>query len=986
MASKNNNSIFKYVSVFLILFIFGSVKTVWSGEIIPTLYVSFDNDFIGIGLEGDINPKKILAPHRVKGKYGNALKTSALLGHLKYPASQIFNPEEGTVEFWVKAIDWVPGDDNFHVFFEAKSDGAIYLYKYFQDSKLLMLATNDHKYGPYFSSGAKINWNKNEWHHVAGTWSSLGVLLYIDGEPISKAPVEATLPSKTPEFFSIGNLPWHSLRLGTTLIDEFRIYNKSLTPRQIKARFNNQYSELPYSKDSFSVNYKVDMKRENLEISLIMDHMVQDEKVEVLFELEKESQTMLHYKNISILTGNDRVINTVPLASLKPGKYKLSGSVYYNKQLIATKTAIVNIPDRKWNVSNEDLFESVIPPWEPIEFYKGIISVWGREYNYSYSALPEQLMFKQQALLTEPVNVKFNDGSGLEKLRSSRPEYTISKKKAWVTITSTLNKENSNTEEIITVSNKTEFDGLSVISLTSNNQHLIKKSDHILIDIPITSASALYRHKWAEWYEWSDEISGALPGSLGKIDSSSFIPFYWIGNNDSGLFWFSETGKMWPNSNSSDAIQVIRTKDRVTLRLNIKKPGQELPYDWEFTFGLQVTPVKPMVENWRTWRLVPSKQANMEIIWPTPTEDSFKYYGYPEVNNKEIFSARIDKLHKKGIKAIPYIAPTYLSTQSPEWSFWKRNWSMHAVDSSSSDVRAYGGGFAAVSPVDGTWGKFISSKVEHFFSQYNVDGIYYDNVQPHGAFAPNAGLGYIQDGKKYKEYPILAYREVLKALYYKIKSKKPDAIIIAHTSGKINIPALSFVDAYLNGEQFRGKLHGNYSNILPLESFRAEFMGRQWGLAPIFLPQFNSTDAKDIKPTESMMSMLLLHDVNVWPIWSNVEYINKVTSILDDFDINSAEFIPYFSHDAIATSNNKDILVSAYCQSSGLCLLIIGNMSAKKHNVKVCAQVLNLTGIVDAFAPLYSNVTYEVHDGCANLNIVENGTLFIKAHKFKQIE
>ena len=130
------------------LFSFFYVTSCYSARS-PTIYISFDEGFNGVSKVGNVIPEKVLFPVLVDGKKGKALKSSSVHGYLKYPAEGILDINEGTIELWVKPMDWDPSDNKFHVFFEAKSDGALYLYKYFEDSKLLFLSTDDHKNGPY---------------------------------------------------------------------------------------------------------------------------------------------------------------------------------------------------------------------------------------------------------------------------------------------------------------------------------------------------------------------------------------------------------------------------------------------------------------------------------------------------------------------------------------------------------------------------------------------------------------------------------------------------------------------------------------------------------------------------------------------------------------------------------------------------------------------------------------------------------------------
>jgi hypothetical protein len=73
---------------------------------------------------------------------------------------------------------------------------------------------------------------------------------------------------------------------------------------------------------------------------------------------------------------------------------------------------------------------------------------------------------------------------------------------------------------------------------------------------------------------------------------------------------------------------------------------------------------------------------------------------------------------------------------------------------------------------------------------------------------------------------------------------------------------LAFCDSYWDGEQFEMYVHGQKDPcaLLPLDTFRAEFMGRQWGLDPEFLVYEGRPFTRD-----EALAVALLHDVLTRP-------------------------------------------------------------------------------------------------------------------------
>jgi hypothetical protein len=158
-------------------------------------------------------------------------------------------------------------------------------------------------------------------------------------------------------------------------------------------------------------------------------------------------------------------------------------------------------------------------------------------------------------------------------------------------------------------------------------------------------------------------------------------------------------------------------------------------------------------------------------------------------------------------------------------------------------------------------------------------------------------------------------------------------------------------------------------------------MGRQWGLVPIFIPEYDDARAQQTAPTESLMTLLLLHDVAVWPIWSNVSYIDKVYKILDESNVIGATFYPYFSKNALATTNNSNILVSGYCSASNECLAIVGNTIKTTSNANICIPNISTTANIELFNIDKQKIETKILNKCINTDVKSKSHLFLKFNR-----
>ncbi|MDA8384163.1 MAG: hypothetical protein M0037_14115 [Betaproteobacteria bacterium] len=893
----------------------------------PTLYVSFDRGFDGQGPGGVVKATVVgLSPTLAAGKVGQALKIGPLSGHLDYPTAGILNAREGSIEMWVKPVDWRSTDGWFHVFFDARGQGALYLYKYYQNAELLMLSTADQAHGPYFSSAAAVDWAPGKWHFIAGTWSSRGVMLYVDGVPTTRRPVPCQLPKSLGSSFSLGDLAWDRPRFTTTLLDEVRLYDVALTPAQVARHFAGVYEPPATGARAFALHYDVDDAHQALDLEIADEATGRRRGIAARLALVRHGAPLPAGAALRPFAGSlMRVRVPWPAA----GTYDIVAWVYDRGRLVATLRRTLTVPALRWP-DEEALLDRRIPrPWTAPSVVRGAVRVWGRTYRFGPSALPTQIVSLGRPLLASPVSLQATlDGRpALARAGAVR----IVREGNRVRATQTLSYSGGPSAVRIDVSTTIAFDGLARIELSAAGAE--KGLGQLVLNIPLAAAHASLRSKWnARGYA----DSGRIPVGAGVVDQSRFIPFYWIGDNEVGLFWFAETGAQWPNADRANALQVVRRPGVVTLRLNLKSPAQPLPSPWHFTIGLEATPVKPLPSGWRTLRIAPARGANVTILWPTPTPDSMKYYGYPEASDPARFRARLARLRAAGLDPVPYVCPTFLSTGSPQWPFFKRAWFMNNVQSAPADVRAYGDSFALMSPRAAGWRRFIEWKTAAFVKTFGLRGLYFDNTMPWGGFAPHAGVGYLRDGREEDEYPMFAYRRLYRTLDEILQANGPGSVSIAHASGNPAIPMLAFVDAYVDGEQYRGIVKDDYLDVMSLAAFRAEFMGRQWGLIPVFLPEFDAREAARRQPTRALMALLMLHDVAPWPLHCNVAEVNRALADLDAFGYAGASFYPYFAQTPPATTGARDVYVSAYRRKDGAWLLVAGNLSRQPWRGRLC--------------------------------------------------
>ncbi|MCX6599992.1 MAG: hypothetical protein NT025_00290, partial [bacterium] len=126
-----------------------------------------------------------------------------------------------------------------------------------------------------------------------------------------------------------------------------------------------------------------------------------------------------------------------------------------------------------------------------------------------------------------------------------------------------------------------------------------------------------------------------------------------------------------------------------------------------------------------------------------------------------------------------------------------------------------------------------------------------------------------------------------------------------------------------------------YLDVATLTDFRVELNGSQWGFIPIFLPEFGPKAAAAVGPTRKLMSILMLHDVIVWPKWANTEEVYRGLAMLRGFGITSAEFVPYYAEEPLAVTGAANLHVSGY-RNATRSLLIVANLGREPVRDSLC--------------------------------------------------
>jgi hypothetical protein len=190
---------------------------------------------------------------------------------------------------------------------------------------------------------------------------------------------------------------------------------------------------------------------------------------------------------------------------------------------------------------------------------------------------------------------------------------------------------------------------------------------------------------------------------------------------------------------------------------------------------------------------------------------------------------------------------------------------------------------------------------------------------------PHHGCGYLAaDGSRRPAYDIFATREFMKRLYVLTRQRKPEGQLNIHNSTVMVTPTLAWGTSTWGGEQIDAiKPPARTLDFLPMDAFRTEFMGRQWGVPAEFLvyegmPYYS----RDVE------AYTLLHGVLIRP-GGDPESLARSAALwrlYDSFPFADATMYPYWNNADRLTCAPAGVYATAYERKREGLLAFVSNL------------------------------------------------------------
>lgn len=600
-----------------------------------------------------------------------------------------------------------------------------------------------------------------------------------------------------------------------------------------------------------------------------------------------------------------------------------------------------------WLGSQAGLTDKVMWPWTPLRVRGRSVACWGRTYRFEATPFPTEVTAAGKQVLAGPVELRATVGGKPVAWRSESREWE-KRGDAEAVWRAEARGGSLRLDGRATV----EYDGMVRLDFVLAAEGPVS-IEALSFAVPLKPEHASLFHFWpGKW--GSGYNSGTVPAA--GLDLP-FKPFVWLGDEERGLGWFSESDQGWKPKDPNKAIHVRREGEAMVLTCELMSAPRQLAEPLRFTFGLHATPVRPIPRDFHEQRICHGAFYGMETK-PYRAEapnvsvlDRAKELGvktlvfhehwtdvqnYTSTTHDAELRSLVKACHERGIKLLLYFGYE-MSNIAPEWPAYAPKCLTRLPDAPLPTTGGYQRKpeqHAFIVCYNSPWQDFLADGIARVVRDYGIDGVYLDGtIEPWGCVNHAHGCGYRRpDGSWAPAYAILAVRNLMKRLYA-ICDPEHGGLVNPHQSTCMVTPTLAWSTSYWDGEQFGSVAHqDNPLALLPLDCFRAEFMGHQWGVPAEFLtyPPHGYT-------VEEGLAFTLLHDVFIRPggVGEQLERMAPVWNAYADFKYWEAEWMPYWRNSEVVTPSPEGVKVSLYARKGQGALLVVSNLGMKPVDASV---------------------------------------------------
>ncbi|MBT3374978.1 MAG: hypothetical protein HN742_27795 [Lentisphaerae bacterium] len=582
----------------------------------------------------------------------------------------------------------------------------------------------------------------------------------------------------------------------------------------------------------------------------------------------------------------------------------------------------------------------VVPePWTPLAVEGDVVTMWGREYDFSGGFLCTSLRSQGTELLASPPILRV-DGKPITPENDTAPVRIMQDPMATSMVTNAeLGK--------LRVSSRitTHFDGYCAVAMTFAPARQTVALQSLSLDIPLNGelVTLVRDNKLST-------LIGGKSGPIGNYWSQSLLknPFFWVGNERIGLNWLAPDLEQWHCHDTGKNVEIVRQDDVAVVRLNLVDHPLELSVPRTVRFGFALTPTRPLDRKILRKRLGKDWQG-----WCQP----WKYFAVPDYDTAD--RKHIERRSADVSEIFLYNGDGLTSPFSPEWAFWEEEWRNVRPGRTYGDWTGDLAGRPRTCYTEGcirsdAFRNYLLNKRNEFFSRAKTPLTpkainYYFDTGVGSTFCANTHHGCSNwldaYGKPHGRMAIDAYRKVHLDTYRMIRRTGPAAKIMTHQGWYRVMPMQHFTDVIIGGEGVENMISstGSYYSVLTPEMFRATFLPQIWGVKTAFLNMLVRATARSPeklvrfaedpeaqRATRHYYGYCMVHDVDAWDSHKETRDVRETVWQVQDqlgWDEN-VRFHPYWEKDSavtLASPESTRILSSAYSRDGKLLLTVLND-------------------------------------------------------------
>lgn len=939
-------------------------------------------EFGGLRAEGQAGPESFQP-----GVRGQALDLSkigaakfALVGHTALPLAK------GTIEFWFRPINW---NNFFHGDYLGKDQPWLTLLQFAQAKcepwrglRVLRIAQGrTHK--DYAGRSPWMPIHPGKWTHVVCTWSEAGTRVYLDGEPqpIDQVALMGPLhPLDTQEhdkwLKESGDKDDGTYRLAFlpsgTLVDEFRAYSYAFAPEEARNAYVRFFPDAPQrltELPAIRAEYAYDFYARHLTLRLACMPVDGIDPATVSVKLlGLDGKPVLTAENLKLDNALKGKVEADAELGFGSFPVEVESRAADGRVLKLVKTAYVRERPPWWQNTLGKAPATVPKPWTPVQAAGSDgLKVWGRALTLAGSGLPSALTSAGADLLAGPVTLTGRVGGAEAAFTAGTLEAKTTDERA--TWTGTLQAKGVRAR----VAGELEYDGLMTFTVTlAPDAGATASVEELHVDLPLKAAHAsqLIANGGGFNFRASWDVR-MLPAGTGKVWDSltskpkmdrgvavgSFLPMIWLGDDARGLSFFGENDAGWTPGPEQPAQEIRRDGDTVVLRLNIVTRPARIEKERTFRFCLQATPTKPLPAGWRAYGTYApdSPVPNVEVI------DQF--VGRPLYSPADRPSADISFIIEPDSWEAAAANAAWLrdkfGKQNPVLFYMDYSWPKMGPSMAdySHSLWAGTGRMAWTREVE----DYFVYSINEYLKRGDLDGIYIDDMSFGRTLGLYATAYRLEDGKVQPGFNSLGFRRFLQRLWVLFDQAGKTPHIVPHMTWCFEIPALSFADVAVNGED-RDILFPNearYMQVWSREELRVMGGAEKWGFLTFWKSGLNAEQAPPGSDTASwtywqgrgMHAHLFQHRLS--PMWANYTHAT-FTPALARFGMTdpALRFLPDWDLGGAAqvTGPGKENAMVCLLAKPDRALMMVSNYTGEDRAVTVAVDAKPLFGAVGAVA------------------------------------